>query len=40
MEEQTFRKEQDTMERTNMHKKRQEYFLFEAKIIMSCEPYM
>lgn len=32
-----FRKEKKAMRRINMWEKRKEYYLFEAKIIMSCE---
>ena len=37
MKAQNFRKEQKALKRINMWEERKEYFLLEAKIIMSCE---
>lgn len=37
MKAQNFRKEKKALKRINMWEERKEYYLFEAKIIMSCE---
>lgn len=37
MKARKFRKEKKAMRRINMWEERKEYYLFEAKIIMSCE---